>query len=116
MPTGPEAQEEGERQTLGSGLVPRTPQGQLSLQYQQPLAQKSNPEGPDVECKKDVRVYSVTSDSSCNPMDCSPPGSLCPWDFPSKNTEVGFHFLFHGIFPTQGLNPGLLHWRQILYH
>ena len=27
---------------------------------------------------------------------------------------VAFPFL-QGIFPTQGLNPGLLHWRQILY-
>ena len=26
------------------------------------------------------------------------------------------HFLLQGIFPTQVLNPGLLHWRQILYH
>ena len=26
------------------------------------------------------------------------------------------HFLLQGIFPTQGLNPGLLHCRQILYH
>ena len=25
------------------------------------------------------------------------------------------HFLLQGIFPTQGSNPGLLHWRQILY-
>ena len=24
------------------------------------------------------------------------------------------HFLLQGIFPTQGLNPGLLHWRQTL--
>ena len=23
---------------------------------------------------------------------------------------MGFHFLFQGIFPTQGLNPYLLHW------
>ena len=27
----------------------------------------------------------------CNPMDCSPPGLLCPWDFPGKNTGVGCH-------------------------
>ena len=40
---------------------------------------------------------------------------LCPWDFPGKNTGVGFHFLLQGIFPTQGSNPGLLHCRQILY-
>ena len=29
---------------------------------------------------------------------------LCPWDSPSKNTRVGCHFLFQGIFWTQGLN------------
>ena len=41
---------------------------------------------------------------------------LCPWDFPGKNTGVGCHFLLQGIFPTQGLNPGLPpHYRQILY-
>ena len=40
----------------------------------------------------------------------------CPWDFPDKNTEVGCHFFFQGIFPTQGLNLSLLHCRQILYH
>ena len=40
---------------------------------------------------------------------------LCPWDFPGKNTGVGYRFLLQGIFPTQGLNPGLLHCRQTLY-
>ena len=25
------------------------------------------------------------------------------------------HALLQGIFQTQGLNPGFLHWRQILY-
>ena len=29
---------------------------------------------------------------------------------------MGYHFLFQGIFPNQGSNPGLLHCRQILYH
>ena len=24
---------------------------------------------------------------------------LCPWNFPGKNTGVGCHFLFQGIFP-----------------
>ena len=28
---------------------------------------------------------------------------------------MGSHSLFQGIFPTQGLNPGLLHCRWILY-
>ena len=40
---------------------------------------------------------------------------LCPWDFPGKNAGVGYHFLPQDIFPTQGLNPGLLHCRQMLY-
>jgi len=38
---------------------------------------------------------------------------LCPWDSPGKNTGVGCHFLFQGIFPTQGLMPHLLHCRWI---
>ena len=41
---------------------------------------------------------------------------LCPWNSPGKNTEVGCHSLLQGIFPTQGLNPGLPHCRRILYH
>ena len=32
-----------------------------------------------------------------------------------NNTGVGCHFLLQGIFLTQGLNPGLLHCRRILY-
>ena len=41
---------------------------------------------------------------------------LHPWDFLGKITGVGCHFLLQGIVPTQGLNPGLLHCRQALYH
>ena len=36
-------------------------------------------------------------------------------DSPGKNTGVGCHTLLQGIFPIQGLNPGLPHCRQILY-
>ena len=41
---------------------------------------------------------------------------LCSWDSPGKNTEVDCHALLQGIFPIQGLNLCLLHYRQILYH
>ena len=41
---------------------------------------------------------------------------LCPQDSPGKNIGVGCYALLQGIFPTQGLNPGLLYCRQILYH
>ena len=42
----------------------------------------------------------------------------CPWNSPGKNPGVGCHFLFQGIFLTQGLNPhflSLLHWQAVLY-
>ena len=48
-------------------------------------------------------------------MDHSPPGSSVHGDSPGKNTKVGCHTLLQVIFPTQGLNPGLPHCRQILY-
>ena len=38
-----------------------------------------------------------------------PLGLLGPWAFPGKDTGVVYHLLLQGIFPTQGLNPGLLH-------
>ena len=34
---------------------------------------------------------------------------LCPWDSSGKNTRVVCHFFLQEIFPTQGLNLGLLH-------
>ena len=37
------------------------------------------------------------------------------WNSLCKNTGVGSLSLLQGIFPTQGLNPGLLHCRRILY-
>ena len=37
-----------------------------------------------------------------------PARSLCPWDFPGKNTGVGCHLLFQGIFPTKGSKLGSL--------
>ena len=37
-------------------------------------------------------------------------------EFSSKNTGLGSHCLLQGIFSDQGLNPSLLHSRQILYH
>ena len=73
----------------------------------------------------------------CKPIDCSPPGSSvhgsfqarilkwvaisssrddfvdCPWNSLGRNIGVGCHSLCQGIFPTQGLNSGLLHCRQV---
>ena len=43
--------------------------------------------------------------TQCNPMDCSPPGFLCPWDSPGKNTGVGCHALLQGDLPDRGIEP-----------
>ena len=40
---------------------------------------------------------------------------FCLQNSPGKNTRVGCHFLLQGIFPTHGLNSGLLHCRETLY-
>ena len=59
--------------------------------------------------------HSVVS-NSLRPHGLQPTRLLRLWNFPGKNTGVGCHFLLQGIFPTQRSNPGLLHFRQILYH
>ena len=39
------------------------------------------------------------------PRGLQPARLLCPWNFPGKNTGVGYHALLQKIFPTQELNP-----------
>ena len=75
-------------------------------QFQSPLNPRSA-----VAC---IQVTSVVSDS-VQPCGLYPARLLCLWDSPGKNTGVGCHFLFQGNFLTQELNPGLPHWRQMLY-
>ena len=60
-----------------------------------------------------VKMKSLCCPTLCYPMVCSPPGSSA---LGSRNTGVGCYFFLQRIFPTQGLNPGLLHCRQTLYH
>ena len=45
----------------------------------------------------------------CSPMDWSLPGSSVRGPSPGRNTGVGGHAFFQGIFPTQGPNLCLLH-------
>ena len=44
-----------------------------------------------------------------------PYGLYSPWNSPGQNTGVGSLSLLQGILPTQALNPGFPHCRQILY-
>ena len=36
------------------------------------------------------------------------PWLYSPWNSPGQNTRLGSHSLLQGVFPAQGLNPGLL--------
>ena len=42
-------------------------------------------------------------------------GLYSPWNSLGQNIGVGSLSLLQGIFPTQGLNPGVPHCRWILY-
>ena len=83
--------------------------GSPSYSDQKPKALKSLPSptgtGPMMSCES----HSVVSDS------LRPHGLYSPWNSPGQNTGVGSLSLLQGIFPTQGLNPGLPHCREILY-
>ena len=59
--------------------------------------------------------HSVISDS-LQPYELLPARLFSPWNSPGKNPGVSSHSLLQWIFLTQGLNPSLLHCRQILYH
>ena len=62
-------------------------------------------------CFTDSISHSVVSDSVTPwTVACQAPLSM------KFSTGVGSHSLLQGIFPTQGLNPGLLYCRQILYY
>ena len=62
-----------------------------------------------------IVTYSVVS-NSLRPHGLKSARLLCLWVPPGKNTGVGFHALLQSIFLTWGLNLGLPHSRQILYH
>ena len=61
-------------------------------------------------------VFESESDSrSVVSASLRPHGLNSPWNSPGQNTGVGSLSLLQGIFPTQGLNPGLPHCGCILY-
>ena len=101
------------RETLTSPLCPFLVLGRLLIQS---CGQCCGVGGGECAC---MLIHLVTSVQSCptlcDSMDYSPPGSSVHGDAPGKNTEVDYHALLQGIFPTQGSNPGLPHCMWILY-
>ena len=68
------------------------------------------------EKKKETKRMDCESES-CSVMSNSlqPQGLHNPWNSPGQNTGASSISLLQGIFPTQGLNPGLPHCGQMLY-
>ena len=62
-----------------------------------------------------AHTHQAVLSNSLQPHGLQPTRLPCPWDFPGRNTGVGWHFSLQWIFLIQGLNPRLLHYRQILY-
>ena len=85
------------------------PRDWTSISWVSCIGRKVLYHGANWEAQSESEIYSVVSDSLW------PLGLYSPWNFPGQNTGVGSHFLLQGIFPALGLNPGLLHCRQILY-
>ena len=50
-----------------------------------------------------VCVCAQSCPTPCSLTNYSLPRLLCPWNFPSRKTGVGYHFHLQ-IFPTQGSN------------
>ena len=62
-----------------------------------------------MKVKSESESHSVVSDSLW------PHELYSPLNSPGQNTRVGSLSLLQGIFPSQGLNPGLPHYRHTLY-
>ena len=64
-----------------------------------------------------IPLIPVKWSESCSVVSDSlwPHGLYGPWNSLGQNTIVGSPSLLQGIFPTQGLNPGLSYCRRILY-
>ena len=71
----------------------------------------------DIENKQTWLIEEKSESESCSVISNSlwPHKLYNPWNSPDQNTRVGSHSLLQGIFPTQGLNPGLMHCMWILY-
>ena len=72
-----------------------------------------------LSCMSCLYIYCCLVAKSCPTLlqshGLQPARLLSPWDFLSKNTGVGCHFLLLGIFPMQGSNPCFLHCSWTLY-
>ena len=96
--------------TMGGQVGPLSPHVPQNFSIENTLCFKYTCEESVCVC-----VSHLVISSSFRPHGLKLSRILFPWDFPGKNTGMGCHSFLQGIFLTQGLNPHLLHCRQILY-
>ena len=71
---------------------------------------------PQAIVYKNLHYFLKVSEShSVMSNSLGPHGLYSPWNSPGQDTGLGSLSLLHGIFPTQGSNPGLPHCRWIPY-
>ena len=69
------------------------------------------------ECKLvQVLLIAQLCPTLCDPVDCSLPGASVHGILQARILEWVAMIFSKGIFLNQGSNPGLLHFRQTLYH
>ena len=74
-----------------------------------PLSNWTTQCGASLKVKVFIAYWCLTP---CDPMDCSPPGSSVHGILQARILEWVAIPFSRGIFPTQGWNLGLLHFRQ----
>ena len=80
------------------------------------VSREAHTKGLAVGVRPEMRQSGLVSRSCltfCDSVHCSPPA---PLSMEFSRQEYWSNSLLQGIFPIQGLNPGLLQCRQILYH
>ena len=103
------------RQEYWSGL-PCPPPGDLPNPEIEPRSSVLQADSFPSEPQGKLCIYIYDSESLSVVSDLLwPHGLYLPWNSPGQNTGVDSHSLLQGIFPTQGLNPGLPPCRRILY-
>ena len=85
-----------------------------------PVSPRSNPQNHPADVVLIAGIYLKVLVAQCyltlcDPMDYRPPGSSVHGLLQARIVEWAAISYSRGIFLTKGLNPGLLHCRQILY-
>ena len=104
-----------------SFLIPSSTKGprSCSLLYKVNEERKTekceNPSWGHTTSKWPNKVKSESESHSVVSGSLRPYGLYSLWNSPGQNTRVSSHSLLQGIFPSQRSNPGLPHFRWILY-